>query len=158
MCIHLVVFAILSCLEITAQTSDSVIDYKDISVNGVFLGSEKATFLEKFGRPDTTLRKTNEFQETPYYQYVYGESVFFVSNGRLDGFQILDSIYRLDNIDIKTGDPVSKLKTRFPAAFERQYRDKNMVVVKVRIGQTDSYILFHCDDKVIRGFSTWDDL
>lgn len=150
---------VLICDEIKAQTeSYDVMHYKSLSVCGVFLGAKKEILLKMFGKPDAIRTKTNEFDGTNYSEYVYGNSVFFVSRNVFEGFQLRDDIFQLDKVNLKVGDSIDKLRQTFPVSFKNRYEEMNETVVKVRIDATDSYILFHYGKNGIDDISTWDDL
>lgn len=150
---------ILICDEIKAQPdSYDVVHYKSLSVCGVFLGANKENLVKIFGKPDTIRRKTNEFDESNYSEYVYGNSVFFISGNVFEGFRLRDDIFQLDKVNFKVGDTIEKLRQTFPISFKNRYKEMNETVVKVRIDATDSYILFRYVRDEINDISTWDDL
>lgn len=154
-----VILFFLSWTGTSAQAPPlSAVDYKKLSVNGVRLGSEKEVLLEEYGQPDTVLRAANEFEGTDYDIFVYGKSHFFISADKFNGFSIRDADFALDEFNICVGDDRQKLKMLFPVSFDRGFENENSTAVKVRIGATDSYVLFHCFGEKITEISTWDDL
>ena len=106
---------ILICGEIKAQNdSYDIMHYKSVIVCGVFLGARKETLMKMFGKPDAIRPKANEFEGTEYYEYVYGNSLFFVSVDVFDGFRLRDEVFSVDGMNLRVGDTIDKLRQAFP--------------------------------------------
>ncbi len=128
-----------------------------ISVSNVKLRSNVSNLLSKLGKPDTIVRQKNDFDDSEFFDYVYGKSNFSVSQGLISGFDIYDTNYVFDYKSIRIGDEESILKDLFPNSYSRKFTNGNENIIKVKIvGLSDDYILFKVKEDHIIGYLLWE--
>ncbi len=128
-----------------------------ISVSSVKLRSNVSNLLSKLGKPDTIVRQKNDFDDSEFFDYVYGKSNFYVSQGLISGFDIYDTNYIFDYKSIRIGDEESILKDLFPNSYSRKFTNGNENIIKVKIvGLSDDYILFKVKEDHIIGYLLWE--
>lgn len=108
-----------------------------VSVSGVTLGRKSGQLVKKFGKPDSIVQVNPEMDIDPYRKYHYGKSFFAVTGNSIDGFEINDNRFILDQGKIRIGENISKVKETFGTTL---FFNGNQA--KVRIGSSDDYLLF----------------
>jgi hypothetical protein len=155
----LYILLLIANSNIIAQSESDKIAYRDVSLSGVNIGSDINCIFKKFGKPDSIIVSFNEMQDSWGKRYVYANSFFDVSNGRITGFKILNSTFLFDFGKIKIADDVKVLIKLFPKSYLNRYLDpRNNEIIKVRIGNSDDYCLFRIHENKIIEISTWQDL
>lgn len=136
------------------------IDREKVIVSGIRLEDSPGTMMMRIGKPDTIIAKVNEFEGTEYRDYVYGKARFSVADNKVTGFQLNGGSYRIGSTHpISVGDSTAALRQLFPQSFSSQFAgEDDSVIVKVRIANSDSYILFVSENGRITEIKTWDDL
>lgn len=136
------------------------IAYEKVTVSGIRMGDSAVRMTSRFGKPDTIMVEVNEFEGTEYFVYVYGNSRFFIADNKVTGFHLIDASYTFEGSKpIKVGDPDTLVRTLFRNSSNSHFPgEDNEVIVKVRIGSSDSFILFASKAGRIIEIKTWDDL
>ena len=125
-------------------------------VNDVSLGDSVSILIKKVGEPDSSKFQMNEFSNNPFKVLFYDNAKFYAENNIFTGFDIKNPTYKISSLNISVGDNVSKLENIFPDSYKK-YKTNNDNFVRVRINQTDSYLLFEIlNDKIIR-YHIWTD-
>lgn len=132
--------------------------FKEVGISGVNFGENQQEVIKKFGKPDSIFTKVNEFEGDNYLKFFYGTSGFNFENEKFSGFCISNDSFSFEPGKIKTGDKTEKLQEQFPRSFSNPYEGEGGTKVKVRIDETDSYVIFTCYNGIITKFETWDDL
>jgi hypothetical protein len=134
----------------------NVVVPEDVVVNGLALGDDKLKIIQRIGKPDLISQEVNEFEDTSFEMYYYMKSSFSIKNNELEGFSIVDSKYVLTKLKISVGDNVEKLKKLFPMSFEEEVNSgSSKKMVRVIIGQTNSYLIFTYEKNKIIQYEKW---
>lgn len=131
---------------------------RDLCVSGVLIGSAKNDLLNEFGKPDSVISHTDEFEGTVFQEYIYLRSSFYMVNNNFRAFDLRDSVFQLDYGEIAVGDPVEVIEKKFPKSYNEREVGKSETTIRVRIGKSDSYVLFTCCNERITRIMSWDDL
>lgn len=134
-----------------------VIAYSEVCVQNVEIGAEESKLTSLLGVPEKITSKSNEFEGYHYDVYHYSNNTFNIEDGRLNGFSLNDNSFRFDYGNLYIGSSDNLIKSLFPLSFENRYEDNSSIIVKVRIADSDSYVLFTLNNGVITNIRTWDD-
>lgn len=153
------------CLNLSS-ISDSIgqvqlfhtISPRDVCISGVLMGSRKNELLDIFGKPDSVVSHINEFEGTAFQEYIYGNSSFYLVDNKFTSFDLKDSAFQFDYGKIKVGHRIEEIEKHFPTSYRNREVTKSETTIRVRIAETDSYILFVCTDQIITRIMSWDDL
>jgi hypothetical protein len=131
---------------------------KDLCISDVLIGANTKVLLNTFGKPDSIISHIDEFEGTEFQEYVYMKSSFYISGNNFTSFDVRDSIFQFDYGKIKVGDSIEKTKNIFPKSYDNREIGESEITIRVKIDDTDSYVLFICDNQVIKRIMSWDDL
>lgn len=129
-----------------------------ISISGVPLLSNEYLIFKSFGKPDSTKNENGDLDEGQTIYKYYKKSYFQVRNKKIEGFYIENRNFIFDHLHLKIGDSTDLLKNKFPNSFKNRIVKDLGYILKIRVGNTDSYILFNLKNEKVVSFETWDDL
>ena len=155
------VLYVFLCSTGQAAGQQRPVEYVPVSnlvVSGVALGDGVQILRSKIGDPDSIVVMENEFEATEYFAYCYGASRFTVENHKVEGFHLKDPVFRLNSLGVAVGDSILVLVERFPLAVQHQTIRNGNAIIRVRIGTSDSYLLFICRKQRITEIRIWNDL
>lgn len=151
------------------QTNNNIVDDEDydtlnfhsMTISGVKLGANYGVILEKFGSPDSVRKEeTPDAQNANHFEmYRYGKDAFYVMDDNVSGFELVTSRFSLENIGgLKVGDPMSKVKKRFPKSYKLRDVDNTeedwVTIVSVQFGISDSFLEITVQNDKIVGLAT----
>jgi len=129
----------------------------DLNVSGIPLGVSPESLVSSLGKPDSILRTVNEFTGDSVYNYHYKESIFKVTDNKLDGFTIKNSDFAFGEKRIRVGDRATVIESVFPASYKKQFPGDNYNIILVPIGESDEYLQFILFANNIVEFGIWVD-
>ena len=137
------------------------LNYHSMSISGVKLGVTYGTILEKFGSPDSVRKEeTPDAQSANHFEmYRYGKDAFYVMDDNVSGFELVTPHFALENLgDLKVGDPMSKVKKRFPKSYKLRDVDNTVddwvTIISVQFGTSDSFLEITVQNDKIVGLAT----
>ncbi len=136
------------------QVIDSTISYKKMRINRVPMGIDKTFFLREFGKPSKTINTNNDFDDSDLVSLYYGGNKFDFHKNKLSGFSIEEKEYSLNSF--KIGDKMNYIKNKI-ALTNKAIIENRVQKFKIKIDNTDSYIIFHFRDSTLIKMETWDD-
>ncbi|MCG8321565.1 MAG: hypothetical protein MI921_18825 [Cytophagales bacterium] len=140
------------------QVEPDVLSPEKLGISGLSIDTEKNTFLSMLGQPDSIISHIDEFEGTTFYEYVYLNSSFYISNGVFTSFDIRDNSFQFDYGEIEVGDRAENLEPIFPKSYANRERSTTKSTVRVKIGETEAYILFICCHSIITRIMIWEDI
>ena len=135
----------------------SSIALEEVCVNNVKLGESKTLSLNELGSPDSTSTGINEFERTFYENYHYGNSIVIFENEIFVGFDLSDQKLDFDKGRIEVGSKIDVLRKNFKISYESRYSNESNEIIKIQIGDSDSYLLFVTKNNIVVRIMTWDD-
>ncbi|HEV8515469.1 MAG TPA: hypothetical protein VGQ59_19430 [Cyclobacteriaceae bacterium] len=111
--------------KITAESFNGIA-YKNESISGVKFLSDKSVLIKKFGKGEPFKKKfidntVDIDNPTIYYRnYIkYGNSLFEIDDSnKFCGFIVRDSIFPLEQYNIRVGDKLGNLAIKLPTSFK----------------------------------------
>lgn len=140
------------------QVELDVLPPEKLGISGLSVGTEKNTFLSRLGQPDSITSHIDEFEGTEFYEYAYINSSFYISNGIFTSFDIRDNSFQFDYGKIEVGDRAESLEPIFPNSYANRERSTTKSTVRVKVGETEAYVLFICCDSIITRIMIWEDI
>lgn len=140
-----------------AQGVLDIISQDDLCVSSVLIGTEKSKLLSRYGKPDSVVINVNEFEGTEFEEFIYYESSFYFQDDIFISFNLRDDNFQFDYGQIKVGNSIEEIEQVFPNSYNRKEIEETKTTIRVRIGETDSYLLFICSNGKIKRIMTWDD-
>lgn len=134
------------------------ISQRDVCVSGVLIGSKKNELLNNFGNPDSVISHTDEFEGTAFQEYIYLKSSFYIVSNNFTSFDMRDNAFQFDYGKIKVGDQIEVIEKIFHKSYSKREVGKFETTIRVKIGKSDSYVLFICCNQIITRIMSWDDL
>ncbi|MEA5404178.1 hypothetical protein VB776_14700 [Arcicella sp. DC2W] len=168
----ILVFIAFSSFKPSSQTNKvqdegddyDTLDYYTMSVSGIKLASNYGAILDKLGSPDSvTKEETQDAQLSNHFEmYFYGKDTFFVMDETVSGFDLKTPKFKIDNLDLKVGDAMAKVKKRFPKSYKLRDVDNSVedwiTTVSIRFGTSDSFLEITVqNDKIISLTTITDD-
>ena len=87
------------------------------------------------------------------YKYTYNKIAFYVSEGKINSFEITGDRYTFINSKIKIGSNISALKELFPDSYKnRSYQNG----ITITLSDIDKFIVFEWDYFKIEKISVYD--
>jgi hypothetical protein len=137
------------------------LNYHSMVVSGIRLGANYGIILEKLGSPDSVRKEeTPDAQTANHFEiYRYGKDAFFVMDEGVSGFELTTSRFNIENLGgLKVGDPMSKVKKRFPKSYKLRDVDDTVddwvTTVSVQFGVSDSFLEITVQNDKIVGLAT----
>ncbi len=137
------------------------LNFQSMNVSGIKLGTNYGKVLEKFGTPDSVRKEeTPDAQASNHFEvYIYGKDHFFVMDDNISGFELTTPKYVLENLGgLKVGDPMSKVKKRFPKSYKLRDVDNTVddwvTTVSVQFGVSDSFLEITVQNDKVVGLAT----
>ncbi len=146
--------------KVIEQDYDTL-NFQSMNISGIKLGTNYGKVLEKFGTPDSVRKEeTPDAQASNHFEvYVYGKDHFFVMDDNVSGFELITAKYVLENLGgLKVGDPMNKVKKRFPKSYKLRDVDNTVddwvTTVSVQFGVSDSFLEITVQNDKIVGLAT----
>ncbi|PWK22959.1 hypothetical protein LV89_03225 [Arcicella aurantiaca] len=137
------------------------LNYHSMNISGVKLGTNYGIILEKFGSPDSVRKEeTPDAQNANHFEmYRYGKDAFYVMDDNVSGFELETARFSLENLGgLKVGDPMSKVKKRFPKSYKLRDVDNTeedwVTIISVQFGTSDSFLEITVQNDKIVGLAT----
>lgn len=98
----------------------------DLTINGILFSINSKTnvvslILKTFGKPDKIENYLFEMENIIGKKYSYKNGlVLYLINNTLESFEIIGKSYTFTSKNIKTGNPISSLKTIFPLSYSNR--------------------------------------
>jgi len=137
------------------------LNYHSMNISGVKLGANYGVILEKLGSPDSVRKEeTPDAQNANHFEmYRYGKDAFYVMDDNVSGFELVTSRFSLENLGgLKVGDPMSKVKKRFPKSYKLRDVDNTVddwvTIISVQFGTSDSFLEITVQNDKVVGLAT----
>lgn len=137
------------------------LNFQSMNISGIKLGTNYGVILEKLGTPDSVRKEeTPDAQTSNHFEmYLYGKDAFFVVDENVSGFELITSKYNIQNLGgLKVGDPMNKVKKRFPKSYKLRDVDNTVddwvTTVSIQFGVSDSFLEITVQNDKIVGLAT----
>ena len=147
-------------IQVVDEDYDTL-NYQSTKISGIKLGENYGKILEKLGSPDSVKKEeTPDAQTSNHFEmYYYGKDSFFVVDESVSGFELITPRFNLESIGgLKVGDPMNKVKKRFPKSYKLRDVDNTVdewvTTVSVQFGVSDSFLEITVQKDKIVGLAT----
>lgn len=159
--ISLTFFSFKSSFHTESDEDYDTLNFQSMNISGIKLGTNYGIILEKLGSPDSVRKEeTPDAQTSNHFEmYLYGKDAFFVVDENVSGFELITPKYNIQNLGgLKVGDPMNKVKKRFPKSYKLRDVDNTVddwvTTVSVQFGISDSFLEIIVQNDKIVGLST----
>ena len=137
------------------------LNYQSMNISGIKLGTNYGIILEKLGTPDSVKKEeTPDAQASNHFEmYLYGKDAFFVMDENVSGFELITPKFNIQNLGgLKVGDPMNKVKRRFPKSYKLRDVDNTVddwvTTISIQFGVSDSFLEITVQNDKIVGLAT----
>ncbi|MBC7410022.1 MAG: hypothetical protein H7339_16670 [Arcicella sp.] len=137
------------------------LNYQSMNISGIKLGTNYGIILEKLGTPDSVKKEeTPDAQASNHFEmYLYGKDAFFVMDENVSGFELTTPKFNIQNLGgLKVGDPMNKVKKRFPKSYKLRDVDNTVddwvTTISIQFGVSDSFLEITVQNDKIVGLAT----
>ena len=137
------------------------LNYQSMNISGIKLGTNYGVILEKLGTPDSVKKEeTPDAQSSNHFEmYLYGKDAFFVMDENVSGFELTTPKFNIQNLGgLKVGDPMNKVKKRFPKSYKLRDVDNSVddwvTTISIQFGVSDSFLEITVQNDKIVGLAT----
>ena len=137
------------------------LNYQSMNISGIKLGTNYGIILEKLGTPDSVKKEeTPDAQASNHFEmYLYGKDAFFVMDENVSGFELTTPKFNIQNLGgLKVGDPMNKVKKRFPKSYKLRDVDNSVddwvTTISIQFGVSDSFLEITVQNDKIVGLTT----
>lgn len=137
------------------------LNYQSMNISGIKLGTNYGVILEKLGTPDSVKKEeTPDAQASNHFEmYLYGKDAFFVMDENVSGFELITPKFNIQNLGgLKVGDPMNKVKKRFPKSYKLRDVDNTVddwvTTISIQFGVSDSFLEITVQNDKIVGLAT----
>lgn len=137
------------------------LNYQSMNISGIKLGTNYGIILEKLGTPDSVKKEeTPDAQASNHFEmYLYGKDAFFVMDESVSGFELITPKFNIQNLGgLKVGDPMNKVKRRFPKSYKLRDVDNTVddwvTTISIQFGVSDSFLEITVQNDKIVGLAT----
>ncbi|MEY4541137.1 MAG: hypothetical protein RLZZ306_2894 [Bacteroidota bacterium] len=159
--ISLTFFSFKSKIHVEDDEDYDTLNFQSMNVSGIKLGANYGVILEKLGTPDSVRKEeTPDAQTANHFEmYLYGKDAFFVVDENVSGFELITPKYNIQNLGgLKIGDPMNKVKKRFPKSYKLRDVDNTVddwvTTVSVQFGVSDSFLEITVQNDKVVGLAT----
>lgn len=145
-------------VEQQGQIKLDQVNQESILIGKIKIGTTKEELEKELGEPDSIEEMFNDFEGYKFFGYQYKKSTFYLSDGSVEGFQILDNMpLSINGKILEVGNSIRLLKELFPSSFENRIQgdDKSSSTVRIVLNGEDEFLLIGVDDEKVTSFGTW---
>lgn len=141
-------------ISFSCKSQYDSIHSSSLKINGrTYLGKSESFLLSHFGKPSSKEIFFFEMDNIKGYKYTYNKIAFYVSEGKINSFEITGDRYTFINSKIKIGSNISALKELFPDSYKnRSYQNG----ITITLSDIDKFIVFEWDYFKIEKISVYD--